>query len=354
MFKLSLSVLGLLGVAALPAIAGDTHTLNDRMGREVTVPTEINRIVTTFLPFPSAWYISTGSGKEIVGMHPASMEIAKRNMLGRIAPEMLGADTGFTQSSGVNVEEVLRLSPDIFAAYEKHPSIEQVERVGIPVIALDVLSQTKGNVIETYSGWMNLLGKIAGQQKRADEIIDYANAALARTRERVSTLAEEDRPAAMFFSRLSENKLLINGKGHFGHFWVTEAGNRNVAPDGVPPLADVSMEQVYAANPEIIFISNFSPTKPDDLYNNSIPGQDWSHVRAVQNKRVYKIPEGIFQWYPPSADAPLMLQWIAQVSHPELFDDYVIEDVIRDYYARFYDYKLSDAEVAQIIDPAFN
>ena len=54
---------------------------------------------------------------------------------------------------------------------------------------------------------------------------------------------------------------------------------------------------------------------------------------------------------PPSADALLMLQWIAQVSHPKLFDDYVIEEVIRDYYARFYDFNLRDEDIAAILKP---
>lgn len=355
MFKPSLLCALLTGIAfvAAPASAQDTQTVADRMGRDVTVPTEINRIVTHFLPFPSAWFISTGSAEEIVGMHPDSKQVAERSLLGRIAPEVLKADTAFTEGNSVNVEELLRLSPDIFVSYETMPAIADVERIGIPVVAMDVLSNSGGNVIQTYGGWLELLGQLAGQQDRAAEIIAYANDALERTRARVATIPEADRPGALFFARLEENALKINSAGHFGHFWITEGGNRNLAPEGVPPLADIDMEQIYSLNPEVIVISNFSPTKPEDLYENRVPGQDWSHVKAVQNKRVYKVPEGIFQWYPPSADAPLMLQWIAQVTHPDIFNDYVIEDVIHDYYQRFYNYDLSDEEIALILDPQF-
>lgn len=338
---------------ALPALAQDSQTVTDRMGRSVEIPSQIDRIATEFLPFPAAWYISTGSADEIIAMHPTSMQMAKRNMLGKIALALLSAETGFTEGNSVNVEELLRLTPDVFVSYETMPAIADVERVGIPVLAMDVLSNSGGNVIQTYSGWMDLLGQVAGQQERAGEIIAYAEDALARTRERVAQIPEAERPGALFFARLEENDLRINGAGHFGHFWVTEAGGRNLAPEGVPPLAAIDMEQIYALNPEVIYISNFSPAKPDDLYENRIRGQDWSHVKAVQDRRVYKIPEGIFQWYPPSADAPLMLQWIAQVTHPDVFDDYDISDVIRDYYARFYAYDLSDEEIALILDPPF-
>ncbi len=355
MFKSSLLPVLLTGIAlfAAPALAQDTQTVTDRMGREVKVPTEIDRIVTHFLPFPSAWFISTGSAEEIIGMHPDSKQVAERSLLGRIAPEVLNADTGFTEGNTVNVEELLRLSPDIFVSYETMPAIADVERIGVPVVAMDVLSNSGGNVIQTYGGWLELLGQLAGQQDRAAEIIAYANDALERTRARVAAIPEGERPGALFFARLEDNSLKINSAGHFGHFWVTEGGNRNLAPEGVPPLADIDMEQIYNLNPEVIFISNFSPTKPEDLYENRVAGQDWSHVKAVQNRRVYKVPEGIFQWYPPSADAPLMLQWIAQVTHPDVFNDYVIEDVIHDYYQRFYNYDLSAEDVALILDPQF-
>ena len=339
--------------AALPAMAQETQTVTDRMGRTVELPVEINRIVTEFMPFPSAWYISTGSGEEIVGMNPRSMRMAKRSILSRIAPEMLKAETDFIKGKKINIEEVLRLNPDVFVSYERSSAIAQVEQTGIPVLSFDVLSRSKGNVFKTYSGWMELLGQVAGQTERTDKIIAYADTVLERTRARVAQLSDADRPGALFFARLGTDDLKINGHGHFGHFWMTEAGNRNLAPKGIPMLAEIDMEQVYTINPEVIFISNFSPAKPEDLYENRIQGQDWSHVAAVQNKRVYKVPEGIFQWYPPSADAPLMMQWIAQVSHPGLFDDYVIEDVIREYYADFYGFDLSDEDIALILNPDF-
>lgn len=80
-------------------------------------------------------------------------------------------------------------------------------------------------------------------------------------------------------------------------------------------------------------------------------GQDWSEVKAVQDKKVYKMPLGIYRWYPPSGDAPLMLKWMAQKLHPELFT-YEIGDEIKDYYSRYYDYDLTDDEVQNILHPS--
>lgn len=347
---LALALCALLGAGL--AQEGATRLVTDRMGRVVEVPVDIQRVVTNWLPFPSAFFISTGSLDRLVGVGEGSIQTADRSMLGRIAPDILDKATGFGAGATVNAEALLALEPDLYISYETQPEIADVERLGIPVIALDVLSVTGGNPIETFAGWMGVLGQLFDQEARTEEIIAYARGTLADTRAVVEGIPADERPSGLFFARLEETDLRINGAGHFGHFWLTEAGAVNAAPEGFAPLAAINMEEIYRIDPQVIFISTFSPTQPEDLYQNRIPGQDWSHVDAVRNGRVYKIPEGIFQWYPPSADAPLMMKWMAQQVHPELFSyDFVQE--LRDYYQRFYDYALSDEEVHLILNPVF-
>lgn len=352
-YKTALVALCLGSSLLVSASAQPTKVITDHANREVTVPVPPKRIVSNFLPFPSAYYISTGSVDELAGIADGSMNMAKRSVFGHIVPEIMNKATGFSTANGVNVEEVLTLQPDLFVTYESNPARGEMEKAGVPVLVFDVLTRSKGNVLKTFEGWMDILGQVTNQQARTGEIIAYAHKTLDDTQKKIAPLTDAEKPGALFFARLEENSLKVNGAGHFGNFWLTQSGARNLAPADFAPLAGINMEQVYQLNPEVIFISNFSPTKPEDLYENRIPGQDWRHVKAVQNHRVYKIPEGIFQWYPPSADAPLMLKWMAQKNQPELFNDYVIEDEIRDYYQRFYDYSLSDEEIKLILDPKF-
>ena len=84
---------------------------------------------------------------------------------------------------------------------------------------------------------------------------------------------------------------------------------------------EINMEQVYEWDPDIIFITNFSPYQPDDLYNNTIDGDDWSNVTAVKNQQVYKFPLGMYRWFPPASDTPLVLKWLATKIQPDLFKD---------------------------------
>ena len=112
------------------------------------------------------------------------------------------------------------------------------------------------------------------------------------------------------------------------------------------------MEQIYEWDPDMIFITNFVPYLAEDLYNNAgFEGHDWSVVRAVQEGNVYKCPLGVYRWYPPSSDTPLMLLWMAQTIYPELFEDINLEEEMKDYYKNFYNIELTDEDIVKIFHP---
>ncbi|MDP2780455.1 ABC transporter substrate-binding protein [Devosia sp.] len=345
--------LAALFVPVTAAQAQDTHIITDGIDREIELPINTERIVAGFFPFPSAFFIATGSLDHLVAISSDSHNAAERSVFGKIAPGVLELPTNHIEGGVLNAEELLKFNPDVYVTHEGNASIEVAERTGVPTLVLDVLSKGKGNTIQTFANWMGIIGAVTGETTRTGELIDYANQTLANTRAIMGGLDAADRPGALFFARLHEGELKINGPGHFGDFWVTEAGGTNLAGERFPSFSDISMEQVYALDPEVIFITNLSPTLPEDLYENRIPGQDWSHVSAVKNHRVYKIPEGVFQWYVPNGDVPMMLKWSAQKMHPELYADYNFAADLKAYYLRFYDYALTDADVESILNPTF-
>jgi len=112
------------------------------------------------------------------------------------------------------------------------------------------------------------------------------------------------------------------------------------------------MEQIYEWDPDIILITNFSAYLPEDLYNNSIEGHDWSNVSAVKNGQVYKFPLGMYRWFPPASDTPLVLTWLAKTIQPELFADVDMDAEIKDFYKEHYGAELTDEDVQQIYNPA--
>jgi len=153
---------------------------------------------------------------------------------------------------------------------------------------------------------------------------------------------------------LRDEQLQVGAGESVNRIMIEAAGGVNVANEVRGSWTKVNMEQVMAWNPEVIILSNFSEVLPGDLYKNKLKGQDWSNIDAVKNKRVYKAPMGIYRWDAPCVETPLMIKWIAKVINPETFASYDMRDDLKAFYKQFFNYKLSDAELDQILNSALN
>lgn len=325
----------------------------DQAGTEVTIPAEVNSIVSGgILPYFHTWYVATNSAKEIVGMHPNSYNAAENSILSKMAPDILKAETSFVQNGEMNVEELMKINPDVFfeiATDEK--SIEQARNAGINTVAIKAIDAAAAEPLATFNSWLKLTGEIASTTERANQFIEIGTDVQNEIYEKIDGLKAEEKPNALMLYQLSEQAITVGGKNFFGNQWLNATGANDVAENDVTGRKDVNMEQIYNWNPEIIYLTNFTEIQPEDLYNNTIPGQDWSEVEAVKNKQVYKIPLGIYRWFPPSGDAPLMLKWLANNNQPELFN-YDMNAEIKSYYKDFYGYDVTDEEVEQILHPS--
>lgn len=332
-----------------------TRTVVDQNGRTVKLPVQVKRVVvTTIWPLPSVFYLVDGSTKRLVGIPPASRSAAGPSMLSAMAPEIMKAETVFATGNDVNLEELMKLRPDVVLFRgENAPEQEKLEKTGIPAVGFRTTSLADGNSIENVYTWMKLLEQVLGKsekQSKAEEFKRQSLQALNMIQERVKNIPMEKRTRALFLYKDDEKAITVAGSNHFSHFWLTATGAVNVAAD-IKGTAVVNMEQIYKWDPDIIYITNFTETLPEDLLGNKVNGQDWSRVKAVKNHKVYKEPLGIYRWYPPSTDVPLMLKWLAQKNYPGLFSDYSIETEIKKYFRQFYHYQLRDSQVRQILNP---
>ena len=230
---------------------------------------------------------------------------------------------------------------------------ELCDQAGIPAVAI---SATKWDydVIETYDQWISLLSQIFPEQDKAQVVSDYSKEIYNMIQERVSALDDSERTRVLFLFQYSDSAMITSGRHFFGQYWATAAGGINVAQDldADNSNATISMEQVYEWNPDVIYITNFTPTQPEDIYNNAIGGDDWSTVKAVQNGCVYKLPLGSYRTYTPGTDTPLTLLWMAKTMYPDLFADIDLEQEVKDYYNEIYGVELSDEDVSEMFTPS--
>ena len=219
----------------------------DQAGTEVTIPGEVNSIVTGgILPFFHTWYVATNSTKEIVGMHPNSYNAAKNSMLAKLSPDVLKADTSFVQNGEMNVEELMKINPDAYfeiATDEK--SIELARKAGINTVAIKSIDAAAAEPLATFNSWLTLTGEIANTTERADKFIEIGTAVQNEINEKIAGLTKEDKPNALMMYQLSEQAITVGGKNFFGNQWLNATGANDVAEKDVTGKKDVNMEHCY-------------------------------------------------------------------------------------------------------------
>ena len=343
----------LAGCAAAPTSAQDTRVITDQDGFEVTLPKEIQRIVVCdILPLPSVLAVFFDSAEKIVGISGTSMSAAENSLLGQLYPEILEAETGFINGSTVNTEELMKLQPDVvFYNASRKELGETLRKAGFPAVAISV-NKWEYNCIETLNNWIALLSQLFPENDKTQIVEDYSQKMYDLVQSRVETLPEENRERAFFLYQYSETNLQTSGKLFFGQWWADAIGVKNVAEElSTDNSVTVNMEQIYAWNPSLIFITNFTTADASALYDNTVGTYNWSVVDAVENQRVYKMPLGMYRSYTPGVDTPVTLLWLAKTAYPSLFEDIDILEETKNYYQEIFGITLTDEQAASIFNP---
>ncbi len=340
--------------AAEEAVA-ETRMITDHDGHEVEIPNDVNRVaVISFPPLPSALSMFLGSSEKIVGMHESSYNAAANGLLSKLFPEILDVNTDFMDGAVPNMESLLGLDPElVFYTTGNAELKEMIENAGLPAVAISAVGWDY-SAIENYDAWTQLFSQIwPDQEHKAELVSEYSRETYDMIQERVGDLSEEEKTDALFLFTYDDTTMVTSGRNFFGQWWADSTGGNNVAYEIGAELsnAEITMEQVYEWDPDKIFITNFTGTQPEDLYNNTIGSDDWSSVSAVVNEEVYKMPLGSYRSYTPGVDTPITLLWMAKTMHPELFEDIDIAQEIKDYYMNIYGVELTDEDVENILNP---
>lgn len=332
-----------------------TRIVVDDNGDKVEVPEKIERVVVTnILPLASAVAVYLNDGSRIVGMHPASYSAAKNGLLGELYPEVLKADTGFIQGANLNIEALMALRPDVVLVNAPdRRMIDMIRGAGLAAFGISP-SKWHYDVIETHNRWMQSLAQLFPEAKGKGELIEKKSREIAKmVADRTKDLPREERARILFIFRYDAKSLVTSGKNFFGQYWCDAVGGINVA-EGITAdnsNAVIGMEEVYGYDPDVIFITNFTAALPEDIYGSKIGGDDWSPVKAVREKRVYKMPLGIYRSYTPSADTPLTLLWMAKRVYPERFKDVDLTTEVKKYYQTVFGVSLTEKQISRMFSP---
>ncbi|MDY2628821.1 MAG: ABC transporter substrate-binding protein [Lachnospiraceae bacterium] len=290
--------------------SSSVRQVTDAAGNVIEVPSDISRIAVTPLPWSSVIYAIDGTSEHMTCINPGAMKAYTGNFLEILDPDYANIDTTCIGTDfSINMEEMVNKKIQAVVIWDyQTDEAEQLKKLGIAPIMV------KNETVEELQDSFRAIGQLLGKEDRALEFIDLYSEVYNKIQSYKDQVDSAKKPKVLY---LRNSELKLQGNDNFIKEALDMAGADNVAADS----SELTMEEILEIDPDIILLSWFDPFVPDDLYNNTIDGQDWSNVKAVKEKCVYKTPIGIYRWDAPGVETPLMMEWLAALIQPEIFSD---------------------------------
>ncbi len=272
-------------------------------------------------------------------------------------PRMLGGEGGITSIGGyhddiLNAELIVSLKPDIILMSNSqftanNQSIAAFEAAGIKVVVLDYHAQK----LENHSRSTEILGKLLGREKVAQEQIDAYVQAINDVKARIAALPAERKQKKVYV------ELGNKGVGEYGNsygnsmLWggiINNLEAKNLAGNLQAGYAPLDKELVLTSDPDTIFIGGsiwsgdtkgyqmrMGFTVDENTAQARLKGfaqrPEWKNLTAVKNGEIYGIDHGSLR----NMIDYTFTQYMAKVIYPDLFKDLDPEKTMNDYYAKY-------------------
>ena len=271
----------------------------------------------------------------VVGVGSSLVEGSNRDFF----PEMIDLPT-VGKWSEPDIEAIISLNPDIVIADLRTPDPEKLEDklegTGITVVRM-------GFTYPDYSSSeIMALGYILDRKDDARELNSFAGKYSDLIEERLSSIAESERPRVYPIYYTSADLWKTGSNGSIVDMLCGLAGGENIAHDltggtgGMYPTVDP--EWVVGENPQIIFTwsspGGYSPandTAMRELWTKIVQAPGLSRVDAAKDERVHLMTTEITsrpRWF-------VGLSYLAKWFYPEKFPDLDPEAIHKEYLERF-------------------
>lgn len=322
----------------------DTRTFTDSLGREVELPTSIERICPS--GHTAQQVLLTMAPDKMIGLsQPLSDDqlaiFGEKFKDYPVFGAVLGAKDDF------NREAVAAAAPQVIidtgeVKKDTQESLDALqEQLGIPVVFVEAY-------LEDYGAAYATLGELLGMEKRGNELSEYCTRVYGEVQSTMAAIPESERVNMAYL--LGENGLNAIAKTSVQAQVIDMVANNVVVVDGVSSKGsgnEISLEQIAVWDPELIIFQGGS------IYDSVRADPAWSQISAIANDNFYEVPSNPWCWMnnPPTVNQLMGMQWLPRLLYPDKFDD-SIEDVTKAYYSTMYDYDLTDAELSDILQGA--
>ncbi len=287
----------------------------DLLGNHVRIPRHVSRVVD-FISYQLD--VALHAMDKLVGVS----KYAKYNIVVSKAYPNITKIPSPGSSFSVNVEELAALKPQLVIIWPwKRSVVDSIERLGIPVIRVEVKS------FNGVKRLIWLLGLIYGRLERAEKLIHDMDTIVRLVEEKVSSIPPGRRVRVLYL--WSTPTTVQGGNGTVNDFIVL-AGGVNVAAKAYPDKAyvHVDFEQIARWNPDMIVIWWWARYGPEKI----LKDPKWSALKAVEEGRVYKEPF-YDHW---GVGCSLFILWLSMKMYPSLYSGLDFYKIANMYYRQWY------------------
>ncbi len=312
MKKFFVGIIALVIVAGVSAEAATT-IYTDKLGRVINIPVPVERAVFfqtyELLPALDIW-------DKVVGIGTFAYD---NDLMKAVKPDVNKIPSAGS-GTDVNIEAVLKLKPDIVITWTWKPGVIRfMEEKGLRVIGIYPESLAELNEV------MRLHGRMFNREKKIDSAISEMERIFSAIKKKTSSIPTNKKKKVLWLG--GKQTSVACGIGITNDVFKM-IGGINVAGHIPQRNADVSIEQIIAWNPDVIFIWGNAKYNKEDILRNP----QWRHIKAVKDGMVFKSPQWS-TWSPRIA--PISL-WMAAKTYPEYFKDIDREKIIDIFYRKVF------------------
>ena len=342
------AIVCLVMLFAISAQAAKTVKFTDMAGRTVEIPARVTKVFSTN-PMGTL-YMYAVAPEKVAGLNWAITPMEKKYTSDFYQQlPVLGGNFGGKMIT-FNFEEIIRVHPDfILAVGDINPFVvdgldKMQQQLGIPVVLLDGAIQKTSKVLLTLGRITQSLHKAARLAAYVTNVFTEVETALAKV--------PEDRKVTVFYAEGAKG-LETDPSGSRHSEVIDVAGGVNVARVSEQAgygRTTVSVEQVLAWNPDVIIVCSDQGFSNDRFYTTIFNDPLWAGLKAVRSRDVYETPFAPFNWMdrPPSINRIMGLIWMTNLLYPHYYD-VDIKARTKEFYELFYNRKLSDGDVDEIL-----
>ena len=318
--------------------AAETRVFTDSAGREVTVPTQIDKVAVSG-PLAQIVLFALCPDK-LVGV-ANEWDASAQQFLDEKYYNLPLLGQLYGGKGELNLETLLASEAQVVidVGEAKGTIVEDMdglqEQTGIPFVHIDA---KLASMDETYT----MLGDLLGMTDDAKTLADYCRS----TYDYVKTATDGVEKANLLYIT-GDAGLNVIAQGSY-HAEVIDMLSNNLAvvdePSSKGTGNEVDMEQILNWNPDVILFA------PDSIY--ATVGEDtaWQSITAIRDGAYYEVPMGPYNWmgFPPSVQRLLGMQWMAKVLYPDAVE-YDMYEAASIYFKLFYHCDLTQEQYDALV-----